>query len=143
MIRWYKIKRYFWNAFGVIGIVLFWAGIWDGLGNLGFLVNPLISLIIGMSTLLLASLIFKKVNFFKKVEKSMEALLDQVHHHPNKEKFVIKYHDKIKRKHVVLPAGKVEKIEKSFLILKEKNKEVFVPMHRVEEIWYQGKIWKG
>ncbi|MBR9683786.1 DUF504 domain-containing protein [Candidatus Woesearchaeota archaeon] len=143
MVSRHKIKRYFWNAFGVMGMVLFWAGIWDGLGNLGFLVNPVFSLITGVSILFFASLIFKKVDFFKKTKKSIGELLDAVHHHKNKSEFTIKYHDKIKKKHHLLSAARIKKIEKSFLILKEKNKEIFIPMHRIKEILYKGKVWKG
>ena len=43
-----KIKQYFWFMFGIIGVVLFWAGVWEGIGGLPYLENPLISLIAGL-----------------------------------------------------------------------------------------------
>ena len=46
------VKKYFWSLFGVVGIVSFWAGIWEGIAGLPYIVNPLISLIVGITLLL-------------------------------------------------------------------------------------------
>ena len=56
----YKLSRYFWAVLGVIGIVMFWAGTWDGLGSLPYLQNPLISFFVGLLILLVSGLIFKE-----------------------------------------------------------------------------------
>ena len=138
----YKLKRYFWNVMGVAGVVFFWTGVWDGIGNLGYLVNPLVSLLAGTLILVASSLVFKKISW-KKTKKSILSLIHEVHKHPKKHEFHIKYYDKTKKKHIVFPANELKKIEKSFLVLKKKEKEFFVPAHRVVEIMHKGKPWKG
>lgn len=138
----HKLKRYFWNVLGVIGVVFFWAGIWDGLGNLGYLVNPWASLITGALLLLVSTLVFKKISL-KMTEMPILSLIYRVHKHPKKHEFHIKYYDKLKRKHFIFPASEIKRIEKSFLILKKKQKEFFIPVHRVAGILHKGKLWEG
>lgn len=138
----HRLKRYFWNVLGVVGMVFFWAGIWDGIGYLGFLANPLASLLTGTLILLASSLVFKKISW-KRTGKSLLSLVHKVHKHPQKHEFHVKYYDKIKKKHLLFQADEIKKIEKSFLILKKKQKEFFIPMHRVVEILHKGKSWKG
>ena len=62
MISGEDIKKYFWYLFGIMGVVFFWSGTWDGLGNLGPLVNPLVSLVVGVVLLSLSGIIFKDAN---------------------------------------------------------------------------------
>ena len=145
MISATQLKSYCWYVFGIMGIVFFWTGVWDGIGNLGPLQNPLVSLLIGLAMLTLSGFIFKSSELFGTGEKSVETILKQVHQHPRKEEFHIKYSDKIKRTHLLMEASKLKGIEKEFLVFLDKeDKEIFIPFHRVMEVLHKGKShWKA
>ena len=137
-------KRYFWYIFGILGTLFFWAGMWDGLGSIGFLKNPFISLVIGLILLSLSGVIFKDANPLWEVEKPVKAEAKKVHHHPLKHEFHFKYEDHLKKKELTIHAGKLKRVEKEFLVFLDKGKEVFVPLHRVTEILHKGKThWKA
>jgi uncharacterized protein (UPF0248 family) len=144
MITAEKMKLYFWYMFGVVGIVFFWAGVWDGIGNLSYLQNPWISLLVGILMLTLSGLFFKGENSFWGAEKTAETILHKVHKHPQKQEFHIKYHDRLKRKDVAINAGGLQRIEKGFLVILQRGKtEIFIPIHRVTEVLHKGKThWK-
>ena len=137
-------KRYFWYIFGILGTLFFWAGMWDGLGSIGFLKNPFISMAIGLILLSLSGVIFKDANPLWEVEKPVKAEAKKVHHHPLKHEFHFKYEDHLKKKELTIHAGKLKRVEKEFLVFLDKGKEVFVPLHRVTEILHKGKThWKA
>ena len=136
------ITKYFWYIFGVMGIVFFWAGVLDGLGNLSYLVNPLISLFVGLAMLTLGGYLFRDTGMFGKADKR-HSMLHKVHTHPKKHEFIISYHDRIKKKEISFPAHKLQDIEKGFLVLLEGKKELFVPSKRVTKILHNGEVyWK-
>ena len=68
MITRETIKHYFWAIFGVIGIVLFWAGLWDGVGYLWYLSHPLVSLAAGIIILASSGLLLKEFDPLKEEE---------------------------------------------------------------------------
>lgn len=138
------IKQYFWYIFGIIGIVFFWSGTWDGLGNLGPLENPIVSFMVGAFLLSLSGLIFKDANPLWEPERAVKTEAKKVHHHPLKHEFHFKYQDHEKNKEVLIHARKLKRIEKEFLVFLDKGKEVFVPLHRVTEILHNDKShWKA
>lgn len=138
------IKKYFWYLFGIMGIVFFWTGTWDGLGNLGPLANPLVSLLVGVVLLSLSGVIFKDANPLWEIEKPVKAEAKKVHRHPQKHEFHFKYEDRLKNKELLVHAQKLQRIEKEFLVFLDQGKEVFVPLHRVTEILHNGKThWKA
>lgn len=138
-----KNKVYIWYFFGVMGIVFFWAGVWDGIGGLSYLQNPWISLLVGLIMLLVSKTISKDA-FVKKNKADVGPVLNKVHHHPQKHEFNIKYSDKFKNKDITIKASKVKKIEKEFLVLLDKGKESFIPFHRITEVKHKNKIhWKS
>ncbi len=138
------IKKYFWYLFGILGVVFFWAGTWDGFGNVGLLENPLISLLVGVVLLSLSGIIFKDANPLWEVEKPVKSEAKKVHRHRQKKEFHFKYQDHVKKKELLLHAGKLKRIEKDFLVFLDQGKEVFVPLHRVTEILHNGKThWKA
>lgn len=139
-----KIKQYFWSIFGAIGIIAFWAGVWDGIGGLPFLQSPWISLLVGMAMLTFSGLIYKQFSPLEEMEKSVNDALHQVHIHPQKEEFHIKFHDRMLKKDVLMKAEHLRNIEKGFLVFAEKSgKEIFVPVHRVTEVLRKNKLfWK-
>lgn len=146
MVELHKIKSYFWYLLGIIGVVFFWAGVWDGLGNLSYLQNPLISFLVGLVILTLSGLFFKGLDVFGKTKKTAYSFIRKIKKHKNKHEFDIKYYDKMKKKQVSINAKKFKKIEKdSFMVLTDKSgKEVFIPLHRIKEVAHKGKThWKG
>ena len=139
MISLEEIKKYFWYLFGVMGIVFFWSGTWDGLGNLWLLQNPIISFIVGIILLGLSGVIFKEANPLWEIENPVKTQAKKVHHHPQKHEFHFKYEDHVKNKELLLHAQNLQRIEKEFLVFLDKGKEIFVPLHRVTEILHKGK----
>lgn len=143
MITAEQLKRYWWYFFGIMGVIFFWTGVWDGIGGLPYLKNPLISLILGLAMLGLSGYIFKGADPVTEVEKAVEHDLHLVHEHPQKHEFHIKYHDKIQQKNILLRVDRIKDIERGFLIVLDKGeKEFFIPIHRVQEILHKGKTYK-
>mgnify|MGYP001608910969 CR=1 FL=1 len=140
-----NIKHYFWAGFGVLGIVFFWAGIWDGIGSLPYLENPLISLIAGIVILASSGLLLKEFDPTKEEEQKKHKIMYEVHRHPEKHLFQIKFRDRISKKERMIGAKSLRKIEKGFLVFVEKEgKEIFVPIHRITEVMHKEKsYWKG
>ncbi len=144
MFSWEDLKQYFWYIFGIIGVVFFWTGTWDGLGNLWLLKNPVISFVVGIILLSISGVLFKDSNPLWESEKPVKSEAKKVHRHPQKHEFHFKYQDHVKNKELILPAQKLRRIEKEFLVFLDKGKEVFVPLHRVTEILHKGKThWKA
>ncbi|MFA6461905.1 MAG: RNA repair domain-containing protein [Candidatus Woesearchaeota archaeon] len=139
-----NLRHYFWAMIGVIGIVLFWAGLWDGVGNLWFLQNPLVSLAAGVIILASSGLILKEFDPLKLEEQKTSAALHAIHKHPQKQEFHIKFHDRLQKKDLLYEVKHLKQIEKGFLIfVMKEGKEIFVPIHRVKEILRKGKsYWK-
>lgn len=142
MIPWYKFQRYFWALFGVLGVVFFWAGVWDGIGSLPYLKYPWVSFLIGIAILSFSGLVLKEFNPLEGTEQRMSGLLHQVKSHPQKHHFHVKYYDQVRRGHITFRGDKVKRIEKSFVILHSPRREVFIPLHRVKKILHKGKPWK-
>ncbi len=145
MIPYEKIKKYNWAIFSALGIVFFWAGIWDGIGALPFLNHPINSLIIGGIMLISSGYIFKQFDPLGSLESSIKKTLHEVHNHPQKHLFHIKYHDKLKNKDILLRGNHITKIENNYLILKhQQGKEIFIPIHRIKEVLHKNKTyWKS
>ncbi|MBU1112137.1 MAG: DUF504 domain-containing protein, partial [Nanoarchaeota archaeon] len=140
----YKLKRYFWSLFGVIGVVALWAGVWDGVGYLPYLSNPLISLIVGLAILIFSGLIFKEFDPFADSDNAAALVLNKLKGHRRKNEFEMKYHDRMKNKHISINASKMKGLEKSFVVFQSPHKEIFIPLHRVKEITHKGKThWKA
>ena len=138
-----ELKQYFWYIFGVLGVVFFWIGIWDGVGRLYYLKNPWISLAIGLAMFALSKKIFKEGDGSRGERKPVESILQNVYQHPQKHEFHIKYIDHLRNKHYLLHAKNLHRLEKGFAIFLDKGKELFVPMHRVVEVLHKGKThWK-
>ncbi len=138
---WEEIKEKFWYFFGMAGVVFFWAGVWDGLGYLPYLENPWLSIVLGTVMLALSQFLFREPDPEKKAERKMRSALHKVRRHPRKHEFHIRYHDKLGKKDFLLRGDKLKDIEKGFLLLHEKGKEIFVPIHRVREILHKGKTF--
>ena len=139
----YKLSRYFWAILGVLGVVLFWAGTWDGLGTLPYLEHPLISLIVGLSILILSGLIFKEFDPLGKKDSGKILTAHKLHRHPKKHQFHVKYFDKVRKTHITINATKLKRIEKeAYLVFEHEGKEFFLPIHRVKDILHKNVPWE-
>jgi uncharacterized protein (UPF0248 family) len=95
--------------------------------------------------LTLSGAIFKEFDPLGGVENAVNKTIHQIYHHPRRKEFTLKYYDQNLKKEVLINADKIINLEKGALIIKFKNKrqELFVPVHRVTEVLYQGKTyWK-
>lgn len=142
MVHWEKLQKYVWYFLGVLGVVFFWVGVWDGIGNLGPLKNPWISLALGLVMLILSKVFFRETDPAEEAQQAAKNSLLEVHTHPQRHEFQIKYHDKIQQQHRLVPVEKLHKIEKGFLVFLQEGRESFVPIHRVAEIHRQGVLHK-
>lgn len=133
-----------WSLFGAVGIIAFWAGVWEGLGGLPYIEKPWVSLIIGLVMLSVSGLIYKQFDAIEEMEKAVQEVMHKVHKHPQKHEFHIKYQDKMQHKEILMKADKLKSIEKGFLVFLEKGgKEIFVPIHRITHVLHKGKTyWK-
>lgn len=142
MVHWEQVQKYAWYFLGVVGVVFFWVGVWDGIGNLGPLKNPWISLALGLVMLILSKVLFRETDPAEEAQQSARNSLQEVHTHPQRHEFHVKCLDKIKQKYVFHPVQNLHKIEKGFLIFLQEGREVFVPIHRVAEIYHQEVLHK-
>lgn len=136
-------KHFLWSMFGATGIILFWKGVWEGVGGLPFLENPWASLFIGAVMLTFSGIIFKEFDPLGGVEKGALKILQTVQNHPKKHEYTFKYYDKAKKQDREIEAKNIKSIEKNILAFHEKGREFFVPVHRVKSV-HKGKeiIWR-
>ena len=128
-----KIKIYGLYVFGILGVAIFWGGLW---GTSKILVpKAYLTFIIGLFLLALANIIKDKMDPAAKPNREINDVLHKLHKHPQKHQFHIKYHDKIKRKHVYVKAEKLHHLENEHIVFIENNdQETFIPVHRILEI---------
>src|SRR3989344_1169922 len=132
---WDEAKQYFWKLFGILGVVMLWAGLWDGVGNFSYLSNPIVSLIFGVILFTLSGVIFKDTSPLWSPPTGVHKVLGDIKRHPFRHEFHIRYEDRLKGKDFLIGAQWFKKVEKNFLIFHDpKNKEVFVPLNRVKEV---------
>jgi len=144
MISKEDIKKYLIYLFGIMGVVFFWAGVWDGLGNLSYLSNPLISFIVGIILMTTGGVIFRGSTSFWSRGDKREGLLKKIRHHPKKHEFEVKYHDRSLGKELSFLGKHLDDVEKGFVVLLRNSEEIFVPLERITEIKHQGKTkWKN
>lgn len=138
-----QLRRYFWSVFGVIGVVMLWAGIWEGLGGLPYLELPLVSLLVGIVMLSFSGFFNQQFSPLQEVEKSINKVLLVIHRHPRKHEFHVQYQDHLKKKSILLRLDKLSGIERgSFIVLSSKHEgETFIPIHRIKEVLHKGKSY--
>lgn len=145
-------KHFLWSLYVAVGVILVWKGIWEGMYSVPELLglpesvsNPFVFLFIGFAMLTFSGIIFKEFDPLGSLDKTTLKMMHFVQSHPQKDEFVIKYQDKERKKEVGVKGERLKEIEKGALVVKhpEKKQEVFVPLHRVTEVWHRGKLyWK-
>ncbi|MBS3140394.1 DUF504 domain-containing protein [Candidatus Woesearchaeota archaeon] len=138
-------KHFLWSLYSAIATVFLWKGIWEGIYEIPYLGDPFIFLFIGFAILTFSSLIFNQFDPLGGVEKAVSRIIQKIESHPQKNKFEITYYDKNLKKEIVVPAARILKFENGALILKHhlKNEELFIPLHRLRAVYFQGqRYWR-
>ena len=136
-------KQYLAALVVIIGIVIFWRGIWDTLYLIPIVENPFVSLFIGLLIITLSGVIFKEFDpLSRKTAKTMEILNEMVSRKGKKDGYEILYLDEKKKSALPVSNSKIKKMEHNFLVIEEKDRELFIPVHRIQKIKQDGKtIW--
>lgn len=133
-------RHFLWALFSAVGVILFWKGIWEGVGSLPFLEVPFVSLFVGLVMLTFSGLIFREFDPLGGIEKGALKMLHEVHSHRRRKEFTLKYYDSIQRKVKEVKASNMKRIEKNIISLNLDGNEFFIPVHRVKAILRNGKV---
>lgn len=149
-------KHFLSSLYIAIAIIFTWKGIWDALYAIPFLgslscpsfltlesCTPLVFFFLGFAMLTVSGAIFKEFDPLGGIQKAVNKTLHSVHTHHDQKNFQFKYYDKSQKKHLLIPASWVKKIEKGALVVvpPHHKQELFIPMHRVTEVLYKGKSY--
>jgi len=136
-------RHFLWSLYFGVGVIFVWKGIWESFYEIPYIDNPWVLLFIGLTMLTLSGIIFKEYDPLGNIDKSVAKMISFVHHHPHKEEFKIIYHDKEKKKDMVIGADKVRQVEKKYFVVKKEGeqKEGFIPSHRLVEIKHKDKTY--
>ena len=143
-------KHFLWSLYMAVALIFAWKGVWEGIYELPYICdygvcNEFVFLFIGFTMLTLSGMIFKEFDPLGGIEKAVDKVIHQIHHHPRRKEFTMKYYDKNRKKEVTINAESIINVEKGALVVKHQNQkqELFIPIHRVTEVLYQGKTyWK-
>jgi hypothetical protein len=136
-------RHFFLSLFVATGIVLFWRGIWEGVGSLPILEEPFVNLFIGLVILTFSGMIVRDYDPLGGLEKSTLKILHSIHTHPQKSEFSFRYYDNVKKKSIEVQASKIKHIEKNVIAVYDKDREFFIPIHRVESVHRNKEtIWR-
>ena len=138
-------KHFLSALYSAASIIFVWKGLWEGMYEIPYIGNAFVALFVGFTMLLFSGLIFKEFDPLGGIEQAVTQKMEIVLNSPNKKNFEIKYHDKLLKKEVNIPAKYVHKIEEAGIVVADpvKKAELFIPLHRVTEIWYNGKrYWR-
>lgn len=128
---------------GATGVILFWKGIWEGIGSLPIIENVWVSLFVGLVILTFSGILFKEFDVLGGLDKSITRTLHFVHSHPQRHQFTIQYYDKLQKKEKEIKAQDIIQIEKGTLAVHENGREIFLPFHRIRSVKKNSTIfWK-
>ncbi len=138
-------RHFLWSLYAAVAVIFAWKGLWDIVYLFPYIPEvgiPFVALFVGSVMLVLSGVIFKEFDPLGGLSKAADKMAHQVYNHPERENFQVKYHDKSLNKDLLLPASRIQKIERGAFILKHnKDQEIFVPLHRITEILYKGKSY--
>jgi len=136
-------KHFLWSLTAALGVILAWKGLWEGWYEIPTIGNEWVALFVGFAILTFSGIIFKEFDPLGSLDKSVNRVAHYVHGHPKKELFEIKYHDKVLKKDVTIRAERLKHIERVSLVVEHEkgNQEVFIPLHRINEVLYRGKTY--
>ena len=136
-------RHFLWSILAAVGVIFVWKGLWEGLYEIPYLGNEWVALFFGLLILIFSGLIFREFDPLGSIEKSTNKVIHSVFNNTNRKEFNLKYHDKVKKKDILINGDLIKNIEKSTIIIKDKkkNREHFIPIHRITEITQNGKTY--
>lgn len=138
-------KHFLWSLYSAVAVIFTWKGIWSAIYEIPYVGDPFIFLFIGFAILTFSGLIFNEFDPLGGLEKAVDKVTRMVRAHPQKKDFVLTYYDKYQKQEVYIPAMQIVKMEKDVLVTRhpQKAEEIFIPIHRIREIRFQGKrYWR-
>ncbi len=136
-------KHFLWSLYIATAIIFTWKGLWTGVYEIPYVDDPFIWLFVGFTMLTLSGVIFREFDPLGGLEKAANAMIQFVHAHPQKQEFTVIYRDQAQKKNIAVGGEKLKAIEKGTLVIRGQQEEIFIPIHRVTEILYQGKrYWR-
>lgn len=138
-------KHFLSSLYSAAAIIFVWKGLWEGLYEVPYIGDAFVALFVGFTMLVFSGLIFKNFDPLGGIELAVTKKLESVINDPDKKNFEVKYQDKMLKKELTVPAKYVHKIEEAGMIVMDpvKKAEMFIPLHRVTEILYNGKrYWR-
>ncbi|MBW3003911.1 DUF504 domain-containing protein [Candidatus Woesearchaeota archaeon] len=127
------------------GVILFWRGVWQIADEIPILSNNYVSLFVGLVILLFSGVIFEEFGAKEKIYVATKFVRGLLNKHSKKKhsEFTVFFHDKLHKKIRKFKLHDVKNIEKDMIIIKFKNREFFVPGHRINKI-LRGKevLWE-
>ena len=120
-----------------VGIILFWRGLWGIADETPILSNFWVSLFVGLVILLFTGTVFTQFAGKESIYKATRFIAGLKRKYRTKDEhettiyYTDKYHPKKVRR---FKLSEVRDIEKNLIIIKLKNREHFVPGHRITKI---------
>jgi uncharacterized protein (UPF0248 family) len=136
-------KHFLLSLYAGLAIICTWRGLWEGVYEIPYLGEPAVLLFIGLTMLTLSGLIFKEFDPLGGFEKSVTSALEKVMAHPEKDQFILLVEDKHNKTQLQVKASQVKEVEEDTIILMHPTKkgEMFIPLHRLEEIKYKDQSY--
>ena len=135
------LKKAGYSMLGFIGIVLFFDGVYNGIGGLPIIENWYVCLTIGLTMLVCSGSIYKLSATFESIEEMTTNVIKEIHAHPERHEFHIIYDDKVAQKKIPLHALKIKRIEKGFIVFQgEQGQDVYIPLNRISHTLYKGQM---
>ncbi len=141
MIPTETLKKYGLSLIAFIAIVLFFDGVYGGIGGLPIIEEWWASITIGLTMLALSGFVYKLSEPLDSIEEIASSALHPLSDHPEKHNFSIIYMDKVAKKNLNLPLHNLIKVDaKSAIFKNELGQEIFIPLSRITHAMYKDKI---
>lgn len=137
-------KRYLAALIVLTGVIMFWSGLSNLIAIIPIVKNPFVSLFLGLLIITLTGAIFREFDpITQQIANTMEVLTEVLSRKNVHENYDIHYFDEASKMTRKIKRRDIKRLEHNFLILEEKGKEIFIPVHRVHKIMKNGRvIWK-
>ncbi len=138
-------KHFLSSIYSAAAVIILWKGLWGSIEEIPFIGDPFVALFFGLVILLFSGVIFKEFDPLGGIEEAVTKKMEIILNSPDKKNYEVRYYDKMLKKEITIPAKYVHKIEEAGVVVMDplKKAESFIPLHRVTEIWYNGKrYWR-
>lgn len=135
-------KHYLLALLYATGIILFWRGIWEVSYEIPILDNVYVALFVGLLIITLTGLVYKEFDPLARKMAVITRIMHEIISEVKKGKvYDVHYYDELSKKHHRIDPKKIHRIEQTYVVVKEKGKEKFIPLHRISKIHHKRKIY--